>query len=315
MSSANLEPIGSLPSVSLSDASTIASYSISPPSHPQIQTSQTAHRIRLLTSWNTTQTIKPGSNVIELGCGQGDMTTVLASAVGPNGTVIALDSCPNPETYGAPYTLKEAQDHISNSEIGNRITFINGVDPVEYLYGIKRTGRGVEFDCVVMANCLWYFASVKEVEDTFRVIRGLGPDIKLLISEHGLKTSLSGREAMPHIHAVLAQAALEAFKAKGSSNSNVRTVLSPDSISEVAKSAGWELAREEYVIPDAGYLDGKWEVDVVVSEEFLATCNDPNTIKDARQRAVVRAMRDTVVANAKEGVERRSMDVWVAEFH
>jgi len=312
MSSANSEPPGSLNSVTLSNASTIASYNLAP-SHSPNQLSQTAQRIRLLTSWNTSQTIKPGSNVIEIGCGQGDMTTVLASAVGPNGRVIALDACPNPETYGTPY-LKEAQDHISNSEIGNRITFINGVDPVEYLYGITRTGRGVDFDCVVMANCLWYFASVKEVEDTFRAIRGLGSKIRLLISEYGLKSSLPGPEAMPHIHAALAQAALEAFKVEGSSNSNIRTVLSPDAISELAKNAGWELAREEFVIPDVGYSDGKWEVDVVLSEEFLVKCKDPNMIKDERQRAVMRAMRDTVVSNVKEGVKTRSMDVWVAEF-
>ena len=35
--------------------------------------------------------IKPGSQVLELGCGSGDMTLLLAHRVGPNGEVVALD--------------------------------------------------------------------------------------------------------------------------------------------------------------------------------------------------------------------------------
>jgi ubiquinone/menaquinone biosynthesis C-methylase UbiE len=41
----------------------------------------------LLQHWN----IAPGSNVLELGCGQGDCTTVLAHAVGEHGSVVAVD--------------------------------------------------------------------------------------------------------------------------------------------------------------------------------------------------------------------------------
>ncbi|MCX4507966.1 hypothetical protein OOK53_36510 [Streptomyces anulatus] len=46
---------------------------------PDIQLSQTRHRATLVESWH----IEPGSSVLELGCGQGDMTAVLAEAVGP----------------------------------------------------------------------------------------------------------------------------------------------------------------------------------------------------------------------------------------
>jgi ubiquinone/menaquinone biosynthesis C-methylase UbiE len=56
---------------------------------------QTAHRRTLVSFWD----IKPGSRVLELGCGQGDCTVVLAEAVGEKGHVDAVD--PGVADYGA----------------------------------------------------------------------------------------------------------------------------------------------------------------------------------------------------------------------
>ncbi|KAF8847066.1 hypothetical protein BDZ45DRAFT_755295 [Acephala macrosclerotiorum] len=75
------------------------------------------HRLRLAQVWN----IKPGSRVLEIGCGQGDTTVVLADAVGERGEVHALD--PGSLTYGSPSNLGQAQEHIKNSPVGSRITF------------------------------------------------------------------------------------------------------------------------------------------------------------------------------------------------
>lgn len=52
------------------------------------------HRINLVKFWGIT----PGSRVLELGCGQGDCTTVLADAVGPDGHIDAVD--PGAPDYG-----------------------------------------------------------------------------------------------------------------------------------------------------------------------------------------------------------------------
>jgi 16S rRNA A1518/A1519 N6-dimethyltransferase RsmA/KsgA/DIM1 with predicted DNA glycosylase/AP lyase activity len=52
------------------------------------------HRIELVDFWG----IKPGSRVLELGCGQGDCTVVLADAVGETGHVDAVD--PGAPDYG-----------------------------------------------------------------------------------------------------------------------------------------------------------------------------------------------------------------------
>jgi ubiquinone/menaquinone biosynthesis C-methylase UbiE len=69
------------------DAEFIASFCLSDPKYPDIQLGQTQHRINLVSKWD----IKEGDNVLELGCGQGDCTAVLATVVGESGSVTALD--------------------------------------------------------------------------------------------------------------------------------------------------------------------------------------------------------------------------------
>lgn len=61
----------------------------------EIAKGETRHRVALISHWD----IKPGSTILELGCGQGDCTVALAVAVGPNGHVTAID--PGPPDYGS----------------------------------------------------------------------------------------------------------------------------------------------------------------------------------------------------------------------
>jgi protein-L-isoaspartate O-methyltransferase len=60
----------------------------------RIQQPQTAHRIEIIKSWNIEL---DGARVLEIGCGQGDASVVLASAVG-DGCVTAWD--PASPDYG-----------------------------------------------------------------------------------------------------------------------------------------------------------------------------------------------------------------------
>jgi ubiquinone/menaquinone biosynthesis C-methylase UbiE len=76
------------------DAKIIASYCISDNKNPNVQVGQTEHRINLVLKWGVAE----GDHVLELGCGQGDCTAVLATAVGEKGTVTAID--PAPPEYG-----------------------------------------------------------------------------------------------------------------------------------------------------------------------------------------------------------------------
>ena len=59
-------------------------------SEPQLQ-----HRDGILSKWD----LIPGSKILEIGCGQGDCTLVLANVVGEHGHVTAID--PAPLDYGS----------------------------------------------------------------------------------------------------------------------------------------------------------------------------------------------------------------------
>lgn len=59
------------------------------------QVAQIEHRQEIITALGG---IFPGESVLEIGCGQGDCTIVLAHAVGPTGSVVAVD--PAPSGYG-----------------------------------------------------------------------------------------------------------------------------------------------------------------------------------------------------------------------
>jgi predicted methyltransferase len=84
------------------DPNEIAKHCLHDPSHFYIQLQSTELRIELVRRWG----IKPGSRVLEVGCGQGDCTAVLATAVGPEGHVVAVD--PGAPDYGKLYPYVSA---------------------------------------------------------------------------------------------------------------------------------------------------------------------------------------------------------------
>ncbi|KAK4212901.1 S-adenosyl-L-methionine-dependent methyltransferase [Rhypophila decipiens] len=268
------------------DAEAIARPSLHESGHFNIQHAQTAHRIALLSHWN----IAPGSKVLELGCGQGDATTVLASAVGEQGSVVAVD--PADLDYEGP--------------LGRRISWARK-SPIDYL---SSRPSGTPFEAAVLAHSLWYFSSPALVLETFRAIKQNSK--KLLLAEWSL--SSTHPSSQPHVLAALTQAALECRKTD--SKSNVRTVLSPKRLTELAVEAGWTLESEKRVQPEKGLLDGQWEVAAVFSKKFEEAVKE--NVKDERERGVVLALRDALEASL-EGIQGgakgvRSMDVWVAVF-
>lgn len=318
------------------DAADIAHLSLHDPAHFSIQHSQTLHRLALLQHWNITT----GCRVLELGCGQGDCTTALASAVGEQGSVVAVD--PAELDYGAssrlctllsllmlllkkrpsltnnpagsPYTLGQAQAHISQGPLGRRVTWIQQ-SPLDYLSSLpppsSTSSSPVKtFDAVVLAHCLWYFPSSSLILSTFRALKQHSK--RLLLAEWSLVATHPS--AQPHILAALTQAALECRKPQ--SVSNVRTVLSPKRLTELALAAGWQIENKARVQCEQGLLDGQWEVDACLGASFEAQVEEK--VSDERERACVLALRDACEASLKdvqdgrEGV--RAMDVWVATF-
>ncbi|KIJ60852.1 hypothetical protein HYDPIDRAFT_116718 [Hydnomerulius pinastri MD-312] len=281
------------------DPSFIASLSLHDPDHFHIQLGQTEHRVNLVNAWQ----IKEGDQVLEIGCGQGDCTAVLAAAVGESGKVVAID--PAEPEYGSPYTLAQAQGHLirEGSPLRTRLTFLRQTAQ-EHLEEDKATIH----DVAILAHCIWYFSSPSSLLDTFRALSTRTR--RICLAEWSLTATKAA--AVPHLLAALTQASLECRKLV--TVSNIRTVLSPQGIVQIAKEAGLEMTSESVIESPIGMLDGHWEVGEVVSKGFGDSI--AKTVQNEREQAVVEALRDAVIASKSNlnGEKIRAMDVWVGCF-
>lgn len=259
----------------------------------RIAFSQTHHRLNLLTTWfgslEAAKNALSGKTILEIGCGQGDMTVALAWAVGLTGKVIAID--PAPLDYGSPETLREAQERVSKSEIGERIEWVQA-DPIEVL---KRDPNLHDVEYVVLAHSLLYMRSEEYVGELLRALRS-APSIsadtssspRLLIAEWGMKAS--GESARAHLLAVQAQAA------QPLESGNVQLYLEPKVTTQIAKDAGWKEEKESWIeSPDLD--DGTWEV---AAARSLSVANDTHGAARKHLEEMDRVASEPV----------RSMDVW-----
>lgn len=276
----------------------IASYNITASEHLASEIGQAQHRIKLLNFWK----IPRDSKVLEVGCGQGTFTAVLAEAVGPEGHIDALD--PGPPEYGAPYTLAQAQAYISNGPVGRRITWHN-TDLDVFLE--ENTDK--RWDFVVLGHCIWYFVSPQILANILSSLRCRGTT--LLIAEYALRAT--EKAALPHLLASIARAHLEAHN-KGS-DANIRCLLSPLQIRESARANGWSLKTERIVVPNEALQDGHWETSSVKSTKFLHEVE--THVKDPVSRSLLIALKDSVhsALDCLEGESIKTMDVWVAIFN
>ena len=108
---------------------------------------QLRHRIALVNIWAP----GPGAHVIEVGCGQGETTAVLAATVGASGRVLAVDN--GPAEYGRPVTLGKAHAYIKASALGGHIEFLRSTD----LLDPHRDFPENAFDLAVFSHSSWGF--------------------------------------------------------------------------------------------------------------------------------------------------------------
>jgi SAM-dependent methyltransferase len=291
----------------LSSADKIASYGIRgdnpSPSFLAIELSQAVHRINLINAWDPA--IGPGTRVLELGCGQGTCTQALAEAVSApedsgHGHITAVD--PGPPDYGAPFTLAQAQSHLSAGPLGPLVTF-HRADPIDFL----ATNPDTQWDVAVLAHCIWYFPSADTLRQILSALRGRVA--RVCLAEWALHATEPAATA--HVLAALARATFEAHRVD--STENIQTMASPRAIKEVVGQAGWKVETEGTVVPEAALSDGYWETGTVVDTEFAEDVE--KEIKEERVKAVLASARDAAIAaaDAAGGAKRvRSMDVWVA---
>lgn len=273
---------------------------------------QAAHRHNLITYFS----IPAGSRVLELGCGQGDTTEVLASFLGPYGHVDAID--PGSNDYGSPLTLSQAQALITaKPNLGEIITFKNETDPIDYL----STYTGPSYDFIILVHCVWYFENEKVLGE---LVRALGPHVqgetKLCIAEWSMRASTPA--AFPHVLTAFLRSSLEA-KRKVPSSGNIRTVLSPVQITAAVTSSSspenpLKLLRSTTERTNEGMLDGYWEVSDILRrrEKEVATLKD-NGVSEG-EVAVLESLWDGIESGVRElegGVKGvRSMDFWEGVF-
>lgn len=229
--------------------------------HPKqlvVQTVQLHHRLKLVHEWR----IRPSSSVIEIGCGQGDMSIVLADAVGPAGRVTGVDI--GPRTYGSPFTIGDSTDHLLKSPLGDRFEFHFETD----IMSQNVMPFAGSFDYAVLSHCSWYFKSPSDLMAIFRRLREFSRN--LLFAEY-IPYLPSDSAQYPHFAAVLIQSQLETKKVN--STSNIRTLFTPDMIRAAVVEAGWTMTRE-FTVATPELKDAKWEVSAVLDSKFGEEIDD-----------------------------------------
>jgi SAM-dependent methyltransferase len=223
------------------DVDSVAAAMAAGATDPGVQQVQTRFRARLVEGWG----IAPGDRVLEVGCGQGDMTAVLAAAVGETGHVTGVDLAE--PSYGAPVTLGESAAVLRAGPFGARVAFRFGFDV------LTETIPDDTFDHVVLSQCAWYFASLDQLRATLRRVRPWAR--RLCFAEWDLAPAAHGQLA--HLLAVQIQAMVEATGERG--DGNVRTPFSRQTLLRILDDTGWRAA-EPSTVDTTGLQDADWEI-------------------------------------------------------
>jgi len=204
-----------------------------------IEEVQSAHRRRLISAWG----VPEGMRVLEVGCGQGDLTLALAEAVGPSGHITAVDIASR--TYGAPLTLGEATDQILKGPLGSRIDF-------HFDHDLRRSELS-GYDAVAFAHSAWYFESLDEIREMLEAVKRVAP--VLYFAEWDIEPH--SFEQMAHLLAIQIQGNVEAFASE--SEANIRTPFSKSVFKSLLEDSGWRLESETN-IDSRAMQDADWEI-------------------------------------------------------
>ncbi|OBT85361.1 hypothetical protein VE02_05051 [Pseudogymnoascus sp. 03VT05] len=263
------------------------------------------HRINLTKFWG----IAPGSRVLEIGCGQGDCTTVLADAVGPDGHVDAVD--PGAPDYGSPYTLAQCQSHLLAGPLGPRINFHNA-HPAAFLSTLSSSAK--PYDFVVFAHCIWYFETPAILSEIISALAG--HTTRLCLAEWGLRANRA--ETLPHVVTALLLANIEAKRLTPSTR-NIRSVLSPQQIvGNVLEKGRFALVEETRGKSGDTLQDGYWEVSDLLRNRVKFLDRMKRDGVSNKEIGALVAMFDSVEAGVDiiggDVKDVKTMDWWAGVF-
>ncbi|WPG97753.1 Hypothetical protein R9X50_00053400 [Acrodontium crateriforme] len=264
-----------------------------------IQESQLLHRLNILRSWfgdlEASTLALQGNKVVEIGCGQGDMTIAIAHFVSQNqDKVYAID--PAPLDYGSPFTLEQAQGHLSKTLLGHSIEWIQA-DPME---ASTKQPAVASAGMYILAHSSFYLKSKEYFSQLLRHLAISGDSSrpkKLLFAEWGMRVSVA--EAEPHLLAVRAQELLPL------PSGNIQTVVPPSEVKLLAEAAGWKVEKEVW-IESPKMDDGRWEV-------FAA-----KRLRDEQYKMMASNVKELLDEMEKKVTELevpvQCMDVWTCVF-
>ena len=226
---------------------------------------QRRYREALAAGWD----IPSGARILEVACGQGDMSAVLAQAVGTDGHVTGVDIV-GPE-YGAPLTLGEATALLQAGPLSDRLTFRFQTDLLDDSVRFPDDA----FNAVVLAHGAWYFANLGQLRATLRRVRQWAP--LLHFAEWDLEPRVFAQT--PHLVAVLLQGLIEGYHPN--SAANVRTPFSRQQLYALLAETGWEVVHE-FRADTSALQDGAWEVDLALHDALptIADLPAPVSVRD-----------------------------------
>ncbi|RMZ03844.1 hypothetical protein D0862_05516 [Hortaea werneckii] len=292
----------------------VSSYLHSPKARSDIILPQFTHRLALATAWQ----IPPDSRVLDIGCGQGESSLVLAEVVGPNGHVTGIDTAPH--DYGSPFTIGEAQSFIKKSVYGQRIDFLQ-TDAARLLssggQGADQPTQGQTFDRAVLSHSLWYFEDFESISSLLRDLFNAGIR-RVHVADYSYEASLP--EQIPHVLASRAQARVHASRPPcpmGKDEQNIRAAPHPAKVIEIALAEGYTLLTEDRITPGPGLRDGHWESEYVQTAVFRdsVTRMGLDAESTAEVLALVKQVEQVCGQMQAQGCDlARTMDVWCATF-
>ncbi len=194
--------------------------------------------------------------VLEVGCGQGDTTAVLAEAVGAQGFVRGIDIAD--AQYGMPITLGQAAEHLKAGPLGAQLA-------ISFETDLLTLPLSEQYDAVVFSHCLWYFDGKKLLQQLLRKA-----------SLHAAVVHVAEWDIVQVRPAALAHqmaAYVQAFYATLEKNdSNIRTLFTPQQVKDVLAELFADV--EQQTIDASGLQDGQWEIDCARSLHFEAASED-----------------------------------------